>query len=119
MRRAGRGFQGEQELMGATSYGVGFADWTCDLPEHWVFAGTNMKKGDRVAQLVGWEYHGAPLGNHPDLVVLSEGPVYDNNGAAPQRHLRDDDLHRARRAISCSTPARAGGTWCSRRPRAS
>ena len=39
-----------------------------------------MKKGDRVAQLVGWEYHGAPLGKHPDLVVLSEGPVYGNNG---------------------------------------
>ena len=35
MRRAGRGFQGEQELMGATSYGVGFADWTSDNPEHW------------------------------------------------------------------------------------
>jgi hypothetical protein len=81
MRRAGRGFQGEQDLMGATSYGVGFADWTADKPEHWVFDGTNMKKGDRVAQLVGWEYHGAPLGKHPDLVVLSEGPVYAANGA--------------------------------------
>ena len=80
MRRAGRGFQGEQELMGATSYGVGFADWTSDRPEHWAFEGTNMKKGDRVAQLVGWEYHGPPLGKHADLVVLSEGPVYDNNG---------------------------------------
>jgi hypothetical protein len=80
MRRAGRGFKGEQELMGATSYGVGFADWTNDNPEHWAFEGTNMKKGDRVAQLVGWEYHGAPLGSHPGLVVLSEGPVYAANG---------------------------------------
>jgi hypothetical protein len=80
MRRAGRGFQGEQELMGATSYGVGFADWTSDLPEHWAFEGTNMKKGDRVAQLVGWEYHGAPLGKHANLAVLSEGPVYAANG---------------------------------------
>jgi hypothetical protein len=80
MRRAGRGFSGEQELMGATSYGVGFADWTADTPEHWAFAGTNMKKGDRVAQLVGWEYHGAPLGTHADLTVLSEGPVYAANG---------------------------------------
>lgn len=79
MRRVG-GFQGEQQLMGATSYGVGFADWTADTPEHWAFAGTNMKKGDRVAQLVGWEYHGAPLATHPDLVVLSSGPVYAANG---------------------------------------
>jgi hypothetical protein len=80
MRRAGLGFKGEQALMGATSYGVGFADWTADKPEHWAFEGTNMKKGDRVAQLVGWEYHGAPLATHPDLVVLSEGPVYAANG---------------------------------------
>ena len=80
MRRAGRGVQGEQELMGATSYGVGFADWTSDTPEHWAFEGTNMKKGDRVAQLVGWEYHGPPLAKHPDLVVLSEGPVYGASG---------------------------------------
>ena len=93
MRRAGRGFQGEQELMGATSYGVGFADWTSDRPEHWAFEGTNMRKGDRVAQLVGWEYHGAPLGKHPDLVVLSEGPVYGNNGERRSGTLRDDDLH--------------------------
>jgi hypothetical protein len=80
MRRSGRGFSGEQELMGGTSYGVGFADWTADQPDHWIFAGTNMKKGDRVAQLVGWEYHGPPLGKHPDMVVLSEGPVYGANG---------------------------------------
>jgi hypothetical protein len=80
MRRAGGGFSGEQELMGATSYGVGFADWTADRPEHWAFEGTNMRKADRVAELVGWEYHGAPFGKHPDLVVLSEGPVYGANG---------------------------------------
>jgi len=80
MRRAGGGFQREQDLMGATSYGVGFADWTSDNPEHWVFEGTNMKKGDRVAQLVGWEYHGPPLAAHAGLVVLSEGPVYAANG---------------------------------------
>jgi hypothetical protein len=80
MRRAGRGFQGEQDLMGATSYGVGFADWTSDNPDHWAFEGTGMKKGDRVAQLVGWEYHGPPLATHPGLVVLSEGPVFGASG---------------------------------------
>jgi hypothetical protein len=82
MRRAGGGFPREQDLMGATSYGVGFADWTAENPEHWVFEGTNMKKGDRVAQLVGWEYHGPPLATHPGLVVLSEGAVY---GAAGEK----------------------------------
>jgi hypothetical protein len=68
-------FRGEQELMGSSSYGVGAADWTCEAPDHWVFAGTNMKKGDRIPQLVGWEYHGPPLRNDPGLVVLASGPL--------------------------------------------
>lgn len=80
MRRAGRSFQGEEQLMGGKSYGVGFTDWTCDKPDRWAFEGTNMKKGDRVTALVGWEYHGPPIGKHPDLTVLSEGPVYGANG---------------------------------------
>lgn len=82
MRRAGSGFPSEQELMGGSSFGVGFTDWTCDKPEHWVFEGTDMKKGDKVAQLVGWEYHGPPLGKHSDLVALSQGAVYGANGEA-------------------------------------
>ena len=94
MRRAGRGFQGEQELMGATSYGVGFADWTSDKPEHWVFEGTNMKKGDRVAQLVGWEYHGPPLGKHRSRRAVGRAGLRRQRREA-HRHLRDDALHRA------------------------
>jgi len=74
------------ELMGATSYGVGMANWICAAPDHWAFAGTGMKKGDFVPQLVGWEYHGAPLAkNHKDLVVLAEGPVTNYNGVPGKR----------------------------------
>ena len=62
-----------------------------------MFDGTNMKKGDRVAQLVGWEYHGAPLGKHPDLVVLSEGPGLRRERRASHGDLRNDDLHGAQR----------------------
>lgn len=76
----------EIELMGATSYGVGMADWTCTNPDHWVFEGTGMKKGDIVPQLVGWEYHGPPLAEqHKDLVVLAEGPVTDYYGQPGRR----------------------------------
>jgi hypothetical protein len=39
-----------------------------------------MKKGDRVAQLVGWEYHGPPLGKIDGIETLSSGPVYGWNG---------------------------------------
>ena len=115
MRRSGRAFDAEQELMGGTSYGVGFTDWTCDKPEHWVFEGTNMKKGDRVAQLVGWEYHGPPLGKHrgPGRALGRAGVRRRRREA--HRDVCDDDVHGRRRATWSSTRRPAGGTWCSRR----
>jgi hypothetical protein len=71
----------EVELLGATSYGVGMGDWTCAAPDHWAFAGTGMKKGDFIPELVGWEYHGPPLAeNHKDFVVLAEGPLTNEFG---------------------------------------
>lgn len=72
-------FPDEQELLGATSYGVGAADWICEAPDHWLFAGTNMKRGDRIPQLVGWEYHGPPFRDDPSLVVLAAGKVRDRD----------------------------------------
>lgn len=81
MRRAG-GFRDEPQLMGSTSYGVGFADWICDKPDHWIFQGTGMKKGDRIKDLVGWEYHGQPLADYDTMEVLSSGKVYGWNGEA-------------------------------------
>ena len=68
-------FADEQELMGASSCGVGAADWICQTPEHWVFAGTGMKKGDEIPRLVGWEYHGPPLRKDPGLVVLASSKL--------------------------------------------
>ena len=64
-------FDDEQELIGATSYGVGMGDWICARPDHWLFEGTGMKEGDRIPQLVGWEYHGFPVKEGADLVVLA------------------------------------------------
>jgi hypothetical protein len=50
------------ELIGAHSTGpvTGGADWTCRLPDHWLFAGTGMRAGDAIPGLVGWEFHGDP-----------------------------------------------------------
>ena len=70
-------FPDEQELMGASSYGVGLADWVCTLPEHWIFQGTDLKKGDAIPDLVGWEYHGYPLKDMENLQVLAEGPMFE------------------------------------------
>jgi len=49
-------------LIGAHSTGpvTGGADWICTAPEHWIYAGTGMKAGDRIPGLIGWEWHGDP-----------------------------------------------------------
>ncbi len=74
MRLLDRGFD-EVDLMGARSYGVGLADWTCVAPDHWAFEGTGMRHGERIPHLVGWEFHGHPVAAHPGLAVLAEGAV--------------------------------------------
>ena len=65
------------ELIGAHSTGpvTGSADWSCALPDHWMFAGTNMKKGDSIPGLVGWEWHGDPA-NIEGLEIVATGPTY-------------------------------------------
>lgn len=68
------------QLMGArwTAPGRGSGDWTCAMPEHWLFKGTGMKKGDSVKGLVGWEYHGAPMTNLPGMQIVAEGKTLIN-----------------------------------------
>jgi hypothetical protein len=62
------------ELMGAHSTGpvTGGADWICAAPDHWIFAGTGMKKGDGIPGLVGWEWHGDPA-PIPGLEIVATG----------------------------------------------
>jgi hypothetical protein len=64
------------ELIGAHSTGpvTGGADWTCRMPEHWLFAGTGMREGDSIPGLVGWEFHGDPA-TIPGLEVVASGPT--------------------------------------------
>jgi hypothetical protein len=69
------------ELIGAHSTGpvTGGADWTCALPDHWLFAGTGMKKGDGIPGLVGWEWHGDPA-EIPELEVVASAPTQSSPG---------------------------------------
>jgi len=69
------------ELMGAHSTGpvTGGGDWTCALPDHWLFAGTGMKKGDSISGIVGWEWHGDPA-NIPGLEIVATGPTFSAPG---------------------------------------
>lgn len=50
----------------------GGGDWIVTRPEHWMFEGTGMSKGDAIPGLVGWEFHGAP-GEITGLEVVAEG----------------------------------------------
>ena len=49
-------------------------DWICTRPDHWIFEGTGMKKGDRIPGLVGHEYHGDPA-DIPGLEIVGEGDI--------------------------------------------
>ena len=53
--------------------GMGVGDWTCAMPEHWLFSETGMKKGDSIKGLLGWEWHGAPAMNLPGMNIVAEG----------------------------------------------
>ena len=58
---------------------IGHGDWTCDLPDHWMFEGTGMKKGDSVQGLVGWEIHGKPATEIPGLEIPGTGTAWQGN----------------------------------------
>ncbi len=61
----------------------GGGDWICTQPDHWIFEGTGMKKGDRIPGLIGWEYHGQPA-TIPGLEVVGAGTAWVS-GDTPQQ----------------------------------
>lgn len=71
-------------LMGARNVEPvnGGADWIITKPDHWMFAGTDIKAGDRIPGLVGWEYHGDPP-DIPGLEVVAQGTALVG-GVKPQ-----------------------------------
>ncbi len=75
----------EADLMGARTVhpANGCGDWIATKPEHWIFEGTGVKKGDSIPGLVGWEHHGEPA-NLPGLEVVAEG-IALKNGVQPVR----------------------------------
>lgn len=58
---------------------TGGADWICAAPDHWLFQGTGMKKGEGIPGLVGWEWHGRPAAIS-GLEVVATGPTQDAPG---------------------------------------
>lgn len=72
-------------LMGARNVEPvnGGGDWIVAQPQHWMFAGTGMKKGDSIPGLIGWEYHGQPA-EIPGLQVVGGGAAWQG-GVNPQQ----------------------------------
>ncbi len=68
-------------LIGAHSTGpvTGGADWICSLPDHWIYGGTGLAKGDRIPGVIGWEWHGDPA-PIPGLEIVAEGPTQSQPG---------------------------------------
>jgi hypothetical protein len=55
----------------------------CLKPDHWLFEGTGMRKGEGIAGLIGWEWHGDPATTIPGLEVVSAGPTRATPTAEP------------------------------------
>lgn len=75
----------EGYLMGARNIEPvnGGGDWVITAPEHWIFEGTGVKRGDRIPGLIGWEYHGDPP-EIPGLEIVAAGTAFQG-GYVPQR----------------------------------
>jgi hypothetical protein len=73
-------------LMGARNVEPvnGGGDWICEKPDHWIFEGTGMKKGDSIPGLIGWEYHGQPATEIHGLEVVGAGTAWVG-GTRPQQ----------------------------------
>jgi hypothetical protein len=73
-------------LMGARNVRPvnGGGDWICEKPEHWIFEGTGMKKGEAIPGLIGWEYHGQPATEIPGLEVVGGGTAWVSGTTAQQ-----------------------------------
>jgi len=80
-------FRGPDEglLMGARNVEPvnGGGDWVITKADHWMFAGANVKNGDMIPGLIGWEYHGQPA-EIPGLEVVASGTAWQG-GVNPQQ----------------------------------
>ncbi|TVR45324.1 MAG: hypothetical protein EA425_18315 [Puniceicoccaceae bacterium] len=74
-----------RQLIGASSYGVGYADWVVENADHWIYEGTGFSDGDVVPNLIGWEFHGKPLAAAPGLVTLASSNIIGGMGDPSER----------------------------------
>lgn len=71
----------ENTLIGVRTMYIfnGSADWIMSSPDHWIFEGIGMRKGDKIPGFVGWEHHGDPA-DIWGLEVIAEGTIINEGG---------------------------------------
>lgn len=74
-------------LMGGRMVGIGGGPWTCVNPNHWLYEGTDMKEGDTVPGLIGWEWHGSPAKDLPGMEFVAHGETENGAGKAQTPHI--------------------------------
>jgi len=62
----------------------GGGDWIVEKQDHWIFEGTEVRRGDRIPGLVGWEYHGDPPADLPGFEIVAAGTAL-RGGREPQQ----------------------------------
>ncbi len=73
-------------LMGGRHAGLGGGDFVCTKPEHWLYEGTDMKEGDAVEGLVGWEWNGHPARDLPGHEILATSNAVDGRNRLDSSH---------------------------------
>ena len=62
---------------------IGSGDWVAEKPDHWMFAGTGMKKGESIPGLIGWEKHDDPATDIPGLEIVGKGTALAGGDPRP------------------------------------
>jgi len=72
-------------LMGARNIEPvnGGGDWIVTKADHWMFQGADVKDGDSIPGLIGWEYHGQPA-DIDGLEIVGAGTAWQG-GVNPQQ----------------------------------
>ncbi len=86
----------EAELLGSqyvdyVRYGAGY-DWTVTAADHWIYRGTGLRDGDRIAGLVGYEWDHAPDADLAGLTVLARTGIVTPDGEQ-RRHEATEVRH--------------------------
>ena len=73
-------------LMGGRHAGIGGGDFICAKPDHWLYEGTDMKEGDTIQGLVGWEWNGYPARDLPGHEILATSNAVDGRNRPDSSH---------------------------------